>query len=198
MISEATSLKIQDRARLYNECFPNYAPLHIFKERMYGEWELGQNYRNTSDYHGAYPEQYLKRLLPMFPDKSRILHLFSGKTPPGQYLRMDKNPDLNPEIVGDAELLSSYIRAIVGHSLDLILADPPYTEEDADHYGFLMVNRGKVLMEAWKSLEVGGHLVWLDQVVPQYAGDRWALEGKIYLSISTNHRVRVICIFRKV
>ncbi|EKR25825.1 hypothetical protein LEP1GSC087_0447 [Leptospira interrogans serovar Bataviae str. L1111] len=114
----------------------------------------------------------------MFPDKSKVLHLFSGKTPVGAYLRMDKNPDLKPEIVGDAELLSSYVRALIGHSLDLILADPPYTKEDAEHYGFLMVNRGKVLMEAWKSLEMGGHLVWLDQVVPQYAGDKWSLVGK--------------------
>ncbi|EKR29139.1 hypothetical protein LEP1GSC087_2546 [Leptospira interrogans serovar Bataviae str. L1111] len=56
MISETSTLKIQDRARLYNESFPNYAPLHVFKERLYGEWELGQNYKNTSDYHGAYPE----------------------------------------------------------------------------------------------------------------------------------------------
>ncbi|EMO65322.1 hypothetical protein LEP1GSC132_0265, partial [Leptospira kirschneri str. 200803703] len=149
MISETTSFSIQDRACLYNESFPNYAPLHIFKGRLYGEWELGQNYKNTSDYHGAYPKQYLKRLLPMFPDKTKVLHLFSGKTPPGSYLRMDKNPDLKPEIIGDAELLSSYVRAFIGHSLDLILADPPYTEEDAEHYGFLMVNRGKVLMEAW-------------------------------------------------
>ncbi|MBW9233555.1 hypothetical protein JQK62_14800 [Leptospira santarosai] len=198
MISETTSLCIRDRAWLYNESFPNYAPLHIFKDRLYGEWELGQNYKNTSDYHGAYPEQYLKRLLPMFPDKSRILHLFSGKTPPGTYVRMDKNPELKPEIVGDAELLSSYVRAILGYPLDLILADPPYTNEDAEHYGFIMVSRSKVLAEAWKALETGGHLVWLDQVVPQYAGDKWMLEGKIYLSISTNHRVRAICIFRKV
>ncbi|EMM99102.1 hypothetical protein [Leptospira noguchii] len=198
MISETTSLCVEDRAWLYNESFPNYAPLHVFKGRLYGEWELGQNYKNTSDYHGAYPEQYLKRLLPMFPDKSRILHLFSGKTPPGNYIRMDKNPELKSEIVGDAELLSSYVRAILGHPLDLILADPPYTKEDAEHYGFIMVSRSKVLAEAWKALETGGHLVWLDQVVPQYAGDKWILEGKIYLSISTNHRVRAICIFRKV
>ncbi|EMN98740.1 hypothetical protein LEP1GSC112_0099 [Leptospira interrogans serovar Pomona str. UT364] len=45
MISETSTLKIQDRARLYNESFPNYAPLHVFKERLYGEWELGQNYK---------------------------------------------------------------------------------------------------------------------------------------------------------
>lgn len=198
MTVQAILLLPEDRARLYNEAFPNYAPLHVFRGRIYGEWELGQNYKNTSDYHGAYPEQYLKRLDPMFPDKDRILHLFSGKTPAGPYLRMDKNPVLNPEIIGDAENLSSYVRAFVGHSFDLIKADPPYTAEDADHYGFIMIKRAKVIQEAWKSLCIGGHLVWLDQVVPQYDGDKWILEGKIYLSISTNHRVRAICIFRKV
>ncbi|TGK47543.1 class I SAM-dependent methyltransferase [Leptospira kanakyensis] len=191
-------INVNDRVRFYSEAFPKYAPLHIFNGSIYGEWRLGQNFKNTSDYWGAYPEQYLPRATSLFPEKKEVLHLFSGKTPPGDYLRMDKNPANGSEIVGDAEKLSSYAKIYKPGGFDIIYADCPYTKEDADHYGYCMISRPKVLRECWQSLIPGGHVVWLDQVVPQWSNDDWFLEGIIYMFISSNRRVRAVSIFKKV
>ena len=65
------------------------------------------------------------------------MHLFSGKVDttefPGDTL--DINPERNPTYVADAH---SLVRVPI-EDYDLILADPPYSAEDADHYGTPLV-----------------------------------------------------------
>jgi len=56
-------------------------------------WMLGNNYSNHSAYYGAYAPQYLRRVLSMFPDAKKTLHLFSGSLPPGNHVRFDCNLD---------------------------------------------------------------------------------------------------------
>jgi len=80
---------------------------------------------------------------------------------------------------------------------DLVLADPPYSIEDCDHYGTVMIKRNKVLEQASKSLQKGGHIVWLDQVLPMYRKAELKTTGYIGMVKSTNHRFRVITIFEK-
>ena len=79
----------------------------------------------------------------------------------------------------------------------LILADPPYSEEDAKRYGTPMVNRNTALKEATKILKPGGNLVWLDQVWPMFRKAELRLWGVIGVIRSTNHRVRAVFIFEK-
>ena len=79
----------------------------------------------------------------------------------------------------------------------LTLADPPYSIEDCDHYGCCMVKRNIVLKECYKVLEKGGILIWLDQVLPNYKKIEFDIIGRIGMVKSTNHRFRVITIFRK-
>lgn len=43
----------------------------------------------------------------------------------------------------------------------------------------------------------GARVVWLDQVLPMYRKDEWAVEAVIGMVKSTNHRFRVVTIFRK-
>lgn len=189
------NLSIQERAELYNRAFPNYPPLACTDRWIYGIWIIGSYYRNKTDFYGAYPHSYLDRIMSMFPDCEKILHLFSGSLDGSvKGLRMDINPELEPDIVGDAERLSEYIH----EPLELILADPPYSEEDAEHYGTPMVNRNKVVSECAKVLQSGGYLVWLDQVLPMYRKRELSLVGTIGIVRSTNHRFRVVSIFRKV
>jgi len=78
-----------------------------------------------------------------------------------------------------------------------VLADPPYSVEDAEHYQTSMIKRNKV-MRALQRLPSGAHVVWLDQVLPMYRKDQFVLEGVIGMVKSTNHRFRVITIFRKI
>ena len=188
-----TELHMRDRAKLYNDAFPNYPNVWFDKGWLLGVWNIGNNYKG-SGFHGSYPPSYLKRITSMFPDMEDVLHLFSGSLPVGDYTRIDLNADLKPDVVGNAEELSTLFDA---DSFDIIYADPPYTESDALKYGNPMVNRNKVVKECHKVLKPGGFLCWMDMVLPMYRKIEFQRVGEISISRSTNHRIRGVYIFRK-
>jgi hypothetical protein len=190
-------LTLADRAAMYAEAFPQYPDSHLNVgadgNRIYGMWFGGQNYRG-SGYYGAYPHGYLKRVNSMFTDCNPVLHLFSGSLPAGNYTRVDINEDNGAEVVCDAHELSESFPA---NTFEVIYADPPYTDEDATKYGTAPCNRNRVVKECNKILKPGGFLVWLDQVFPMFRKDELHLVGSIGFVRSTNHRFRVVTIFRK-
>jgi len=162
--------------------------------RVVGTWIMGNDYRVKSGYYGGYPAGYLRRIKALFPDKTDVLHLFSGKVDltalPGH--TVDVNADLAPDYVDDAQTLTRVPLA----SYDLIMADPPYSIEDAERYQTTMVKRNKV-MEALGAAIAGTHVVWLDQVLPMYRKDTFAIEAVIGMWKSTNHRFRGVTVFRR-
>lgn len=183
-----------DRAALYAAAFPTLPPLSTHGRWLYGVWVLGNDYRG-SGYYGAYPPGFLKRLMAMFPDPGNVLHLFSGSLPASpDYTRFDIR-ETTPDVCGDAHRMSSYFTP---SSFDLIVADPPYSVEDAEHYGAPMVNRNQVVRECVKVLRPGGHLVWLDQAWPMFRKAELHLWGTIGIVRSTNHRVRAVFFFERV
>ena len=159
-----------------------------------GTWVGGNNYQVKSGYYGGYPATYLNRIKGLFPDKEDVLHLFSGRVDlavlPGD--TVDLNKDLAPTYVDDAQTLLN----VPLYFYDLILADPPYSVEDAMHYQTTMIKRN-VVMKALERVESGAHVVWLDQTLPMYAKSAWKVEARIGFSRSTNHRFRVITVFRR-
>jgi len=162
--------------------------------RVVGTWIMGNDYRVKSAYYGGYPAGYLRRVRALFPDKRRVLHLFSGRVDlaafPGD--TVDINPRLRPTFLDDAQTLE---RVPLG-AYDLVLADPPYSVEDAERYQTTMVKRTTV-MRALRRLSPGAHVVWLDQVLPMYRKDAFAVDAVIGMVKSTNHRFRVITVFRR-
>ena len=162
--------------------------------RVVGTWIMGNDYRVKSEYYGGYPAGYLRRVKSLFPDKKRTLHLFSGKVDlsafPGD--TVDINSEFNPTYLDDAQTLTK----VPLERYDLVLADPPYSVEDAERYQTTMVKRNLV-MRALQRLPIGAHVVWLDQVLPMYRKDAFDQEGVIGMVKSTNHRFRVITIFRR-
>jgi hypothetical protein len=162
--------------------------------RVVGTWIMGNDYRVKSNYYGGYPAGYLKRIKSLFPDKNKVLHLFSGRVDqsilPGD--TVDINPSLEPTYLDDAQTL---LRVPL-HDYDLILADPPYSVEDCEHYQTSMVKRN-VVLRSLARCKSGTHLVWLDQVLPMYRKDEWNVEAVIGMVKSTNHRFRVIVIFKR-
>ena len=132
----------------------------------------------------------MERITSLFPDAERVLHLFSGSLPPGNYVRFDRLA-LIADVAGDAENLSLYFPNC---TFDLICPDPPYSVEDCDHYGCGVVNRSRVLEECVKILEPGGFVLWLDQVLRKRDLHMCAVIGMVK---STNHRFRVITIFER-
>jgi hypothetical protein len=187
-------LSLKERTENYSKAFPKYPPLH-FDKRIGGIWMIGNEYSNLTKYYGAYPRSYLKRVMSLFPDCEKVLHLFSGsldKNTSG--IRFDINSDTHPDVVGDAHKLSIYFQE---NYFDLILADPPYSEEDANHYGMPMINRNMVLKECIKVTKTKGFIVWLDQVFPMFNKDLVDLVGMIGIVRSTNHHFRIATIFQK-
>ena len=162
--------------------------------RVVGTWIMGNDYRVKSTYYGGYPAGYLRRVKALFPDKTRVLHVFSGKVDlnvfPGD--TVDINADLAPTYLDDAQSLMK----VPLDQYDLVLADPPYSVEDCEHYGTSMVKRNAV-MKALNGLPSGAHVVWLDQVLPMYRKNVFAVEATIGMWKSTNHRFRGITIFRR-
>lgn len=163
--------------------------------RVVGTFIMGNDYRVKSTYYGGYPAGYLRRIRALFPDKRRVLHLFSGRVDleafPGD--TVDINADLQPTYVDDAQTLER----VPLEEYDLVLADPPYSVEDAEHYQTTMVKRN-VVMRALQRLPVGAHVVALDQVLWMYRKDTFNIEAVIGMVKSTNHRFRVITVFKRV
>ncbi len=186
-------MTLAERARLYNDRFPDRPPLVATERWLYGVWIVGNNYRG-SGYYGAYPPGYLDRVMSLFPDvrPNRILHLFSGSLGPEvPGVRLDIRPEA--DIQGDAHELSR----LAPGPWELIVADPPYSQADAERYGTTMVNRRKVIAECAKVMAPGGHLVWLDTVLPMYRKDELKLVGTIGVVGSTNHRIRFVFMWQK-
>ena len=120
----------QDRIDIYVEKTGFPRSLFVAEDgRVVGTWIMGNDYRVKSTYYGGYPAGYLRRVKALFPDKERVLHLFSGKvdllTLPGD--TVDINPELSPTYLDDAQKLLK----VPLEGYDRGLADPPYSIEDA-------------------------------------------------------------------
>lgn len=163
--------------------------------RVVGTWIMGNDYRVRSGYYGGYPAGYLKRIAALFPDRKKVLHVFSGRVDlsamPGD--TVDCNRAVKPTWVADAHDLSKVPLA----AYDLVMADPPYSVEDAERYQTTMVRRNVVMRSLALGMRPGARVVWLDQVLPMYRKTDWAIEAVIGMVKSTNHRFRVITIFRR-
>ncbi len=195
MLEVAGPLSLAERVDHYVKVTKYPRSLFVSEDgRLVGTWIMGNNYTVRSSYYGGYPAGYLRRIKALFPDKKRVLHLFSGRVElavlPGD--TVDINPVLAPTYVDDAQTLTG----VPLESYDLVLADPPYSIEDAERYQTTMIKRN-VVMRALQRLPAGAHVAWLDQVLPMYRKEAFDLDGVIGMVKSTNHRFRVVTLFRR-
>lgn len=155
--------------------------------RIWGCWMIGRNYQPEKPYFGAYPPKYLERVMSLFPEEYRILHLFSGSLQPESpnEWTYDINPEVNPDCCGNAEDVGDYFPD--GY-FDLILADPPYSKKAADVYGYKLPRFDRVLHECRKIIRSGGMIVWLSSAVPMYTRSEFRLAGLVLLFTGT-HRI---------
>lgn len=192
-------LTLADRVASYSQRFPD-CPNAMWvagdkKQWLYGIWQLGQYWKNGSRYYGAYPHSFLDRVAAVFPEIAahETLHVFSGSLPAGEYTRLDINPACDPELVG-----SVYdIKKLTARKFGLVIADPPYSAEDAKQYGTAGVDRGKATRAIADVVVRGGQLVWLDTTWPMYRKDLWHYYGAIELRRSTNQRLRGVSLFER-
>jgi len=187
-------MKIQKRADNYIKSFPDYAPLQIFNDRIYSIWMIGNNYSKGTGYYGAYPHKLKERILSLFPDCSKILHLFSGEIKEG--ITFDIKPELNPTICDHVDNIVNHKDLI--QDVDLIMADPPYDKSDFEKYNCEPFNKTQVIRNLGSMMKSGSCLTWLDTRVPIYSKQIWKLLGYIGIIISTNTRIRCLSLFEKI
>lgn len=202
-------LNKEERARLYNEGefgtkYPD-SKIVVCRTRIFATWFTGNNYQNHSSLYGAYPPDYIRRIATLFPDSRTVLHLFSGSLtkeqvqavmPNAEIDRLDIRPEAKPDFVADAETF--WEENWGKHTYDLILADPPYSVEDAEHYGPCLCNKKEVFRQCHEALVQGGTLVWMDQSMPMWKKTDWKWYGCINIWRSTNHRCRGVLLFEKI
>lgn len=169
--------------------------------RLVGTWIMGNDYQVKSKYYGGYPNTYLRRVKALFSDKVRPLHLFSGEVDlsiiPGDTVDLTlasalAHPRGGMHYTDDAQTLTR----VPLEKYDLVLADPPYSAEDAEHYHTSMVKRNLVF-RALSRVKPGTHIVWLDQVLPMWRKDTFRLTGVVGLVRSTNHRFRIMSVYER-
>lgn len=184
--------------RIQNYCRVTKFPRSLFESedgRIVGTWIMGNDYRVKSGFYGGYPAGYLRRIKALFHEKTNALHIFSGKVDleafPGK--TVDINAENQPDFLDDAQSLKN----VPLEGFDIVLADPPYSVEDCDHYKTTMVKRNVVMRSLGERLRAGCHVIWLDQVLPMYRKDQFSMEAVIGICKSTNHRFRVVTIFKK-
>jgi hypothetical protein len=168
---------------------------HLENNWVTGVWFMGNSYQKRDAYYGAFQGNFLKRIAALFPDRRRTLHLFAGRVDltafPGD--TVDSNPALAPTYCCNAETCNG----VPLHQYDFVLADPPYSTSDAERYGQCMVNRNKVVQTLSGGLLTGAFIVWLDQVLPMYRKAELKIDAVIGIVGSTNHRFRVLTVFRR-
>jgi len=190
------SLSPKDRIENYNKRFPDYDPIIEHNNKIYGFWLIGRWYASDTSLYGSYPPSYLRRIMTLFPDCYKILHLFSGTLiGDGEYVTTyDINPGYKPNICDDTRNLLNHFES---DTFELILADPPYQKRDFEVYKCKPFNKPKVVKDCSLIIKEHGFLVWMDTIMPTFSKEDWNLAGAIALLQSTNHRIRIISIFQK-
>lgn len=194
----------QERAENYAKTFPKWPIPRTDDRWLDSMWVMGNDYRSVvrdeddKPFYGAYPPNYLARIMSLFPDAERVLQLFAGSLPASpNYARFGNKvttPHLESDHEGFAENLSLFYDP---NAFDLVIADPPYSPDDSAKYSMPPLNIRETIAEIHKVLMPEGHLVWLDTKLPMFRKDMWHLWGLIGIVRSTNHRFRVVSIFER-
>lgn len=130
------------------------------------------------------------------PWNIKILNLFSGMNKYG--VRIDLNKDVKPDIVGDAHTFANLLAKST--KFDLIIADPPYsTEEARDIYGTPKLNYKKWTKECDKVLTKGGLLcVYHKYLMPNPDPTKYKVVKRVFIGSRTYHLPRVAVFYQKI
>lgn len=159
----------------------------------YGVWYCGTSFTKVKLY-GQYPPTFLRRALALFPDARDVLHAPSGSLVdlPQGHVTMDMYTDdvRKPMFEGDVSSMP-----FGDASFDLVLSDPPYSEEDSRLYGCAKFPEKKFMSECRRVLRPGGYLGFLAYHYPSYRRDEWRLRGLFAVVTGFSRRTRMFSVF---
>lgn len=124
------------------------------------------------------------------------LNVFCGMNKRGY--RVDMRKEVEPDLLCDVHELSKHLNP-VGPRYDIILADPPYsTDEARDIYGTPPLKYKKWTAECDKYLKAGGLLmVYHKYVMPNPNPEKYIVVKRVFVGNRTMHLPRVCIVFQK-
>lgn len=123
----------------------------------------------------------------------KLLNLFCGMNKHGY--RVDIKPDVKPDLCCDAHELTQHLKS----KFDVILADPPYSnQEAAEIYNTPKLRYKKWTAECEKLLKPGGLLiVYHKYVMPNPNPDIFHVVKRVFVGNRTLHLPRAAIYFAK-
>jgi ubiquinone/menaquinone biosynthesis C-methylase UbiE len=151
-------------------------------------WVLPRPRKNK--YKGGFPLHFEKKLWRELGYPKKVLHPFGGMAEIGE--RVDINPNIKPDYVGDAHNLN-----IKDNQYDLVVLDPPYNDEQAQKLYRTPKLRYKIYInEAVRVCKSGGFIAMYHWVMtPRPKGTKYYM--RIVILTRVWHRPRVCCVFQK-
>ena len=127
-----------------------------------------------------------------------ILNVFCGMNYRG--IRVDMNENVNPEFLGDIHKLSTFL-TFNPETFDIILADPPYSDEETDSlYGKHLprLNYSKWTKECDKFLRRGGlFIIYHKALVPNPDPEKYSVVKRVAILNRVWHVGRIATFFQK-
>jgi SAM-dependent methyltransferase len=150
----------------------------------------------TDRYKGGFPLHAEIKLIrecghdPKKEPSLRILHPFGGRAEYG--IRVDVNPEVEPDVVADAHNLP-----FKDGTFDIVILDPPYSDElSKELYNTGKLNFRKFTSEAVRVLKESGWLIvyhWVS--TPQIPNT--VMRKRVLIETRTWHRPRIVHIHQK-
>ena len=142
-------------------------------------------------YRGGFPLHFEKKLWRELGEPENVLHPFGGMAEIGH--RVDINPEVKPDFIGDAHDLSF----IQSNSYDLVICDPPYNDElSKELYGTKKIHYQKFISEAVRVCKPMGFIASYHWVMtPRPEGTKFF--KRIIVLTRVWHKPRVCCVFQK-
>ncbi len=160
-------------------------------------WWLPRPQKNR--YRGAMPlycEDWLIRLAKdiLHNPNPDILNVFCGICRYG--FRVDINPDVKPDLVCDIHKLTTKIK---DKKFDVILADPPYSNKEAeDIYGTPPLKYKKWTAECDKLLRKGGlFIIYHSRFMPSPRREDYVTVKRVFVAGIPNHAPRIAMYYKK-
>lgn len=159
-------------------------------------WWLPRPSKNK--YKGGMPlycEAWLIRLAKdiLHNHNPRILNIFCGMCKYGY--RVDINPKVKPNLLCDVHRLSESLKT----QFDIILADPPYSNEEAKEiYGTPKLNYKKWSKECDKLLVRGGlFIIYHKRFMPPPNKNKYFTIKRVFIGGIPNHLPRIAIYYKK-
>lgn len=136
---------------------PKRPPIGCLYEELNGELRPKPRY-------GQFPRGLIPKLLPWLQaSRTEIVHVCSGCLPRGEGIRVDIDPEAQPDVIADGRKLP-----FADGSVAALLIDPPYSPHYArELYGCEYPRPAHLLREAVRVVRPGGRIGFVHYITPK-------------------------------